>query len=654
MRFFFKTTLSKVEQREKAKMLEKIRESSQGPTAKIILGLVILSFALAGVGGYLSSSRETAMAVVNGEDITASRFEQAFSSERERRKQQFGDMYDLLAADPGYMQGFRAEVLEQLIDDTLQKQLARKLGIRVSDEQVRDTIRNMSEFQIDGIFNNDRYIALLRQAGYQPSQFRELIREDLASNQLLVGLLGSEFGLGSEVQLRNRLVQQTRDISYALLPASQFADAVNISDAQLHDYYLTNLQRFMTQQKVAVEYVELSSAMLASDIDISQQQIAAYYEANKARYTTAEQRQVAHIMLESEGADAAVAAKAEQLLAELNAGADFATLAKTHSADVFSAENGGVLDYLVAGQMDPKFESAAFALQQQGELSGVVQSEYGYHLIKLVQLTPAQQQPLADVSADIAVRLQQEEATEQFYQLQQRLAQLAFEVGDTLEDAASAIEQRVKTTPLFSRNEATEPLAHPAVMAQLFDSRFIADGLNSDVIEIGREHVVVMRVINTEAARTLTMEEVRDELVADLSQTQQTELAKARAVELLAEAKELTVLAAGAGLTLETSAATPRFGGTLQTEIRAKAFALPRPAADASSLDYVVLAHGDVALVAVSAVKDAEVLTIPEPAQLEGLARQRAEQSYMTLIAALKAQADISRNLTSAPQTEDF
>ncbi|WP_333608476.1 SurA N-terminal domain-containing protein [Arsukibacterium sp.] len=635
-------------------MLEKIRESSQGPTAKIILGLVILSFALAGVGGYLSSSRETAMAVVNGEDITASRFEQAFSSERERRKQQFGDMYDLLAADPGYMQGFRAEVLEQLIDDTLQKQLARKLGIRVSDEQVRDTIRNMSEFQIDGIFNNDRYIALLRQAGYQPSQFRELIREDLASNQLLVGLLGSEFGLGSEVQLRNRLVQQTRDISYALLPASQFADAVNISDAQLHDYYLTNLQRFMTQQKVAVEYVELSSAMLASDIDISQQQIAAYYEANKARYTTAEQRQVAHIMLESEGADAAVAAKAEQLLAELNAGADFATLAKTHSADVFSAENGGVLDYLVAGQMDPKFESAAFALQQQGELSGVVQSEYGYHLIKLVQLTPAQQQPLADVSADIAVRLQQEEATEQFYQLQQRLAQLAFEVGDTLEDAASAIEQRVKTTPLFSRNEATEPLAHPAVMAQLFDSRFIADGLNSDVIEIGREHVVVMRVINTEAARTLTMEEVRDELVADLSQTQQTELAKARAVELLAEAKELTVLAAGAGLTLETSAATPRFGGTLQTEIRAKAFALPRPAADASSLDYVVLAHGDVALVAVSAVKDAEVLTIPEPAQLEGLARQRAEQSYMTLIAALKAQADISRNLTSAPQTEDF
>src|SRR5690606_10791131 len=211
-------------------MLEKIREGSQGIIAKSILGLVILTFALAGVGSYLNKPAETHDAEVNGEKISREDFEQAFQNGRARMQQQFGEMYAALAADSSYMSNFRSEVLENLIDEALQKQLAASMGLRVSDEQIRDAIRNMTEYPVDGQFNNDRYIALLRQAGYQPEQFRELIREQLSRNQLIIGLVGSEFATAKEMQALMKLQQQQRDISYIRFKAADFADSVSITD----------------------------------------------------------------------------------------------------------------------------------------------------------------------------------------------------------------------------------------------------------------------------------------------------------------------------------------------------------------------------------------------------------------------------------------
>ena len=349
-------------------MLEKIREGSQGIIAKSILGLVILTFALAGVGSYLNTPADTHVAEVNGEKISREDFEQAFQNGRARMQQQFGEMYAALAADSGYMNNFRSEVLESLIDEALQKQLAASMGLRVSDEQIRDAIRNMTEFQVDGQFNNDRYIALLRQAGYQPEQFRELIREQLSRNQLMIGLVGSEFATAKEMQALMKLQQQQRDISYIRFKAADFADSVSITDQMLQDYYTMNLSQFETEQKVAVEYIEISASALASDEQATAEEIEAYYQANKSRYVREERRQVAHIMLESEEDSADVEQQAQAILAEVQGGADFAELAKAKSADTFSAENGGVLDWLAPGDMDEKFEQAAFALEQVGGL----------------------------------------------------------------------------------------------------------------------------------------------------------------------------------------------------------------------------------------------------------------------------------------------
>ena len=636
-------------------MLEKIREGSQGIIAKSILGLVILTFALAGVGSYLSTPAETNVAEVNGEKISREDFEQAFQNERARMQQQFGEMYAALAADTAYMSNFRSEVLERLIDETLQKQFANTLGLRVSDEQVRDAIRGMTEFQIDGQFNNDRYIALLRQAGYQPEQFRELIREQMSRNQLMMGLVGSEFATAKEMQLLLKLQQQQRDISFVRFNAADFAAQVNLTEQMLQDYYTMNLAQFETEQKVAVEYIEISAEALASDEQATPEEIEAYYQANKARYTREERRQVAHIMLESEQADSAVAAEAEALLQQLNNGADFAELAKAHSADTFSAENGGVLDWLAPGDMDADFETAAFALSEEGELSSVVKSAYGYHIIKLVALEPAQVQPLAEVADDIAQVLKQDRATAEFYELQQRLAEVSFEVPDTLEDAAAATGQKVHTTPLFSRTEATAPLSEPLVMNKLFDAEFIEQRMNSEVIELGKEHAIVVRITDYQPARTQSLDEVKAQVEAGVRAEQSALLAKQQAETMLAAIADssLAEQAAASSMTVEQAKDTPRFGGSLDSEIRAKAFAMARPA-DKPEVALISLANGDAALVSVTAVKDADVTVVPEAAQLQRLADQQAEQAYRAVIAALKAKADISRNLRATQTTEQL
>lgn len=637
-------------------MLEKIREGSQGIIAKSILGLVILTFALAGVGSYLSTPAEQNVAEVNGEKISRADFDQAFQNERARLQQQFGDMYAALAADTAYMNNFRNDVLERLIDERLEQQLASKLGLRVSDEQVRQAMRGMTEFQIDGVFNNDRYLALLRQAGYQPDQFRELMRSQMTRNQLLLGVVGSEFATAAEMQLLMKLQQQQRDIAFLRFNAADFAEQVELTEQLLQDYYVTNLAQFETEQKVAVEYIEISSALLASDVPVTAEEVDAYYQANKARYSREERRQVAHIMLESESDDTEIKAQAEALLAQLNAGADFAELAKEKSADTFSAENGGVLDWLAAGDMDPAFEQAAFALASQGDLSEVVKSAYGYHIIKLHALEPAQVTPLAEVAEDISQRIKQERASTAFYELQQRLAEVSFEVPDTLEEAAQVTGQKVVSTPLFSRNEATAPLAAPVVLNKIFDAGFIAEGLNSELIELDKEHAIVVRVKEQLPARTQSLEEVKLQVEAAVKAEQSALLAKQQAEQVQAAALK-TGLAAQAeqlGKTLESAVATPRFGGSLDSQIRAKAFAMARPQAEQASVDLVELTNGDAALVTVTAVTDAELTTVADAAQLKALADQQAEKVYRAMIAAIKAEADISRNLRSMQSADQL
>jgi len=637
-------------------MLEKIRDGSQGMIAKVILGFVILTFALAGVGSYLGNSSEVPVATVNGDEITKVQFDTAYQNERARMQQQFGEMFGMLSADTNYMSNFRNSVLEKLIDEQLQRQLVSQLDLMVSDDVLRDTIRAMPEFQVDGVFNNDRYIALLRQNGYEPNQFRDYLRAQMSTNQLVVGLAGSEFATVSEMQLLSKLQQQSRDIQYAVLKAADFSSAVEMNDQLLQDYYQSNTNQFVSPETVSVDYVQLTAADIAKSVVVADADLQAYYDANQARYQTEERRRVSHILLESAEDNAEIKAKADALAVQLQQGADFAELAKKESADTFSAEKGGDLDFIEKGVMDAEFEKAAYALAKAGDISPVVKTEFGYHIIKLTEVQPGSTKAFADVKEQILATVKEEKAAEKFAELQQLLGEKSFEIADSLQEAAEAVGTKVVSVPAFSRSAAPAELTAPKVLETLFSEDFISAGVNSDVIEVAPQHVVVVRVNAHQAETTKKLEEVKAQVQAAVIATKSSELAKAKAEALLAEVvagKSLADVVAAAKLTLENKAAVTRFGGDVDSDIRTKAFELAKPTeAQPATVAMLNLANGDAALVAVTKVTDTEVTTKPPVEQLQQFADQKAQSSFGAVLAALKANAEITRSLPAATVDE--
>ena len=292
-------------------MLERIREGSQGPWAMAIIVLIVLSFVFAGVSSYVSSSGVTAAAEVNGEEISQQDVERAYQSQRARLEAQFGESIGALFSDENYLRDFRLNVLDRLIADTLVLQKAEELGLRVSDKQIREAIVQMPEFQTAGTFDNERYLMLLRQNGFQPASFSNYMRQQMTREQLARAVSASDFALPAEVTLANALQQQTRNAEYLIVDSAPFASEVELSDEEVNTFYEANLAQFDTQEKVNIAYVILSVDDLKGDVTVSDEEVEQYYTENNLLYKTAEERRVSHIIIEFGDDEAAAKAKAE-------------------------------------------------------------------------------------------------------------------------------------------------------------------------------------------------------------------------------------------------------------------------------------------------------------------------------------------------------
>lgn len=453
-------------------MLEKIREGSQGVIAKGILVLVILSFAFTGVSSYLGSSSEPSAATVNGEEISKSALEQAYQSERARLEQQLGDMYDTLASNESYLASVKQNVLERLIADKLVDQAAADLGLTVSDQQIKTAIMNEPAFQTDGKFDNDRYLALIRQLGYQANSFRDMMRGDMTRRQLVVTVVGSEFVLPGEAEYLAKIQGQTRDIRYHVVDAEPMLATVSVSDEEANTYYQQNQSLFVRPETISLDYIELSANQLASAIQVSDEEAKTYYDENKAQYLQPEKRLAAHILVSLGDDEDAAKAKAEAIMTKLKAGEDFEALAKSDSDDSFSGEQGGKLDWFEQGVMEAPFDQALFALEK-GQYSDIVKTSFGYHIIKLLDLQAASTSPFEAVKDKIVAQIQQDKAVNEFYTLQQRLSDVSYEVPDTLAEAAKEVGVAVKTSPVFTRDNAPEPLNSADVLKAALDRKSV-------------------------------------------------------------------------------------------------------------------------------------------------------------------------------------
>lgn len=625
-------------------MLDKLREGAQGKVAKVILGLIILSFALAGVGSYLNGPARTAPATVNGNDISAPALENAYRNERARMESQMGEAFNQLAANPDYMKQFRRGVLDRLIDQALIDDKARSLGLRVSDEQIKQAIVAMPEFAENGKFSNDRYLQLIRRAGMTPEMFRDSLRQDMVRQQLMGAVLGSEFALKGEAEQLDRLYNQTRDLRLIRLAASAYVDGIEVSDAEVEQFYKANSARFMNDETVKVDYLLLDAANLGKNIKVTEQDAQDYYDQHQDLFQRPERRQVAHILIPFGKDEKAAEQKAEAVLAKAKAGDDFAALAKADSSDTFSAKKGGELDWFEKGVMDPAFEKAAFALAKAGDLSAVVKSPFGFHIIKLLGVEPAKTKRFVDVMSDTIARLQSEKAKEQFFAEQQKMADSSFENPDSLDLTAEAMGLQVQSTGYFSQADAPAPLNDPKVLSVAFSEQLRDDNTNSDVIELADGKALVLHIMGHQPKAAKPLAEVKEQVITAIKHDKASEVARGKAQGLLDKLKagenvqaDLTAL----GLKVDTHTGVSRFAQEMDQNLVTQAFRMPHPTDGKPSVELVTEANGDRVVVALDKVN-----VIKEPSQmvslLQGqLGQGKAQADYKSLIDELRKAAKI-------------
>lgn len=621
-------------------MLEKIREGAQGPIVKVILFLIIITFAFTGVSAYLGGSVSDYAAKVNDTEISRAEFDRAYQNQRAMMEQQYGEMFAFLAQDETYMRQLRQSVLENLIEEQLASELAKKLGITQSTASLRDAIVQMPEFQINGQFNNDIYLRALNNAGFTPAMFRDYLAVQMDRVMLMQGAFGSEFALPSEVARMQVLQNELRSGRYATVSASDFMGQVDVTEDEIEQFYFDNQELFEQEEQIRLAYVELSFDDVLARVHVSDSDVRDYYDNNPAAFQSRESRRIAHIMVEFGDSESAARERIDAIYARVQAGEDFATLAATESDDIFSGEEGGDLGVLERGSLDPDLEDAGFALTEQGQVSDVVRSEFGYHIVKLTQFNPPQTTEFAEVAAEIRDNLARVEAEQEYFNLQQELARISFEVDHTLDVVAEELGLEVKTSPWLRPQVGAEGFNQPQLLAQAFSEDVREFGLNSDLIELEQRSLVV-RADEYQPARVLDLADVRADIESHLQAQEAEELANAYGESLLA------ALEAGESVDLAFTefANVRRNSSDIPGALRQELFRMVPPSADSTTYSVITLSNGDTALIALTAVTAGEADPETQERAQRQLEGQYAELAYRALLEALKANAKIERRL---------
>jgi peptidyl-prolyl cis-trans isomerase D len=632
-------------------MLEDIREKSQGLTAKIILGLIILTFAVAGVGSY-SNSVDTSVATVNGQAISQQAFNKAYQAQRGRMAQQFGEMFDTLSNDANYMANFRQGVLDNLINETLIDQNSEALAIRVSDLRLKETIRTMPEFQVDGSFDNNRYLAIINQAGFfQSSDFRDYLRVEMTRRQLSQALVATEFNLPYQEKLQLTLQNQTRDIRFATISAQQFKAAIALTDEEVNSYYVANQARFENKEQVKVDFISLNVADIAKGINVTDDELSSYYQENLTSFTETAQRRVSHILIEFTDEDEEAAkSQAQTVLTRLEQGEDFAVLAKEVSNDTFSGENGGDLEWLEPGVMEESFDEAALALVTVGDISPLVKTSFGYHVLKLTDYKEESVQAFTDVKTELTAKLSNEQAQDKFFTLQQEMARISFEFPDSLDDAAAEVNVAIQTSPWLLRSGNSAPFDQNKVIEAAFSEMVLQDNMNSDLIEVNDSVVLVLRLNTLQEANVKPLTEVEAQIKDILVNQKATEKAQQTVDLLLADFNagvDITAQLTALNTSFVSKEKVARYSPDVDQSISRAAFVLPHPVEAAVSASTVALSNGALALVEVTAVGVSEAVANPNLGQQQ--TSQLAQSAYQSFVNSLKVGAEITRKKVVDP-----
>ena len=628
-------------------VLQSIRDRLTGIIAIFIFAILIIPFAFVGVSSYFTSDAVNAVAVVNDQEITISEYSTAFQNYRRRMQAQMGQAFDPELFDQAII---RRQYLEQMIDEELLAQVSLEAGLAVDDQSLALAIREIEGFQVDGEFNLEVYQARLAAQGMTPQQFEAEMRASIVFSQFPVSIATSAIATKWELRDYAALMDQKRAFKAVIVPAEPLVvDESLVEDVVVDEvietaegaevvaaeeivaaeevtglapveeeavlaWYEENKGDYLSREMIEIEYLELDVATMGGSVEPEEEVLKGRFEEQKVRFVTPEARLASHILLEVDSAAAEVdietaREQAEELAERARAGEDFAALATEYSQDVGSAADGGDLGWVEPGFMVQAFEDGLYNLSGEGSISDPIQTGFGFHVIYLREIRPSEGMTYTE-ARDILVAEYVAEADERRYLEQaDRLVDIIYEDPTTLDAAADELGLEVRTAGPFGRQGDPAGISsNMEVVTTAFSDLVLGQGLVSDPVNLGDNHIVLVRMKEHFPEAQLPLEDVRDQVVDSIRSQRAMEAASARAGELLASLNggtDIVSLAETSGLDLIEQEAATRNGPQIEARLRREVFLLPKPAEDGPVRSVVELSDG-YAVIQLDSVTDGE------------------------------------------------
>lgn len=606
----------------------------------ILIVLILPSFALVGMQGYTSmmDGANAAVATVDGRKITQNDWDITLREQINRVRAQNPDVDPKRFDSPEV----KHQALEMLVTERTLQAAAAHQHFALSPEAVKTRFWNDPQFAFlrnpDGTVNQ----AILAAQGMSPSMFLERLRQDYALRQVLTPVETSVIGGAANAKLAFDSILQQREVQIQHFDARTFAAQLNPSDADIEAFYKTpaNAAKFQLPESAQIQYVVLDLEALKKDVSFTEEDLRKYFDENASRYGTPEERRASHILIKAErSAPAAERAKAkaraEELLAEVRKNpASFAEVAKKNSQDEGSAVNGGDLDFFGRGAMVKEFDAAVFAMKK-GEISNLVETDFGYHIIELTGQRGGEKKPFESVRAEVEAEVRKQLAQRRYAEAAEQFGNLVYEQSDSLQPAADKLKLALQTATVQRQPQpgATGPLASAKLLEAVFGAETLRNKRNTEAVEVGANQLVSARVVKHNPVRVPPLADIKDQVRAQLVQKLAAEQARKAGEARLAALKANP--ADVAGLEAATVVSRARPAGLSRAQLEAVL------GADAQKLPTTVgvaAEDGSYVVVRITQVqaRDAAVIDDQRAAQQYAAAWARAEgQAYLS---ALKSQ----------------
>jgi peptidyl-prolyl cis-trans isomerase D len=488
---------------------------------KITMGLLFLlivpSFVLLGLNDYGQREAKKVVAQVDGMDITQSDWDAAHRQEVDRLRAQMPGLDMKMLDSPEIKFG----ILERLVRERVLSVAAGKLHLTASNQKLANELQSNPQIAMlrkaDGSLDMDRYKQLLGAQGMTPEMFEASVRAELSTRQVLQGIVGTGSAAHAVADAALAAFFDRREVQWARFQPSEFLKGLEPSGADLEQFHKAKADQFMAPEQASVQYLVLDPQVLARSIQTSEADLKAFYEQNRQKLAGQEERRASHILINapktaSAAEREAAKARAADLLAQARKAPDsFAALARKHSQDPGSAERGGDLDYFGRGAMVKPFEDAVFGLSK-GQVSDLVETEFGYHIIRLTDIRAPKQRSFDDMKDELAAELRKQMLPKKFAEAAEQFSNLVYEQSDSLKPAADKLGLQIQSAEQVTRSAAPGgkgPLSNAKLLSALFSAESLEKKRNTEAVDIGSGVLVSARIVQHTPARQLSLDEVR-------------------------------------------------------------------------------------------------------------------------------------------------